>query len=428
MSTVTPTSRRPGQPGRMRTSWIWLLTLFTAASFIEVIFWSQVQAFTPLYLRSLGIADADRDSWTGAIAAVSSAVGIPFLPFWGALADRYARQPIIVRSFVAHMLTGVLAILSPNIWVFLVARAIQSLSLGNSGLMMTTLSERMPANRLGLGFGILNGAAPLGLFIGPLIGGPVVDGWGFPVLLIIDVALLIAVILALTFGYHDDYKGTDRGSLLRMAWASIGIIARSPRLRLLFPALFLLFAGWMLAFTYVPLVIERLYHGDEGALATTIGLVAGAAGLATLVISPLLGALADRFGHWRVLFLASSVSVVLWPWPMLANDLGAFTLFWAVINGLSSAIFALSFSVLSSSTSSEVRGRVMTFSYLPVNVGYAVGPAIGSVITQWNIFAVFPAAAIITAMGIGALAVAARQNVDTFSEVEASAEVEIPPM
>jgi len=258
-----------------------------------------VQAFTPLYLRSLGIADADRDSWTGAIAAVSSAVGIPFLPFWGALADRYARQPVIVRSFVAHMLTGVLAILSPNIWVFLVARAIQSLSLGNSGLMLTTLSERMPVNRLGLGFGILNGAAPLGLFIGPLIGGPVVDGWGFPVLLVIDVALLLAVILTLTFGYRDDYKGTGRGSLLSMAWASIAIIAKSPRLRLLFPALFLLFAGWMLAFTYVPLVIERLYHGDEGALASTIGLVAGAGGLTTLFISPLLGALADRFGHWR---------------------------------------------------------------------------------------------------------------------------------
>jgi DHA1 family multidrug resistance protein-like MFS transporter len=326
------------------------------------------------------------------------------------------------------MLTGVLAIFSPNIWVFLVARAIQSLSLGNSGLMMTTISERMPSNRLGLGFGILNGAAPLGLFIGPLIGGPIVDGWGFPALLVIDVALLLAVILALSFGYWDDYKGTDRGSLLRMAWASIGIIAKSPRLRTLFPALFLLFAGWMLAFTYVPLVIERLYRGDEAALATTIGLVAGAAGLATLVISPLLGALADRFGHWRVLFIASAGSVALWPWPVLANDLGTFTLFWALINGFSSAIFALSFSVLSGSIPSEVRGRVMTFSYLPVNVGYAVGPAIGSVITPWNIFAVFPVAAVITAMGIAALAMAARQSVDRRDDVEAPTQVEVPPV
>ncbi|HKP51679.1 MAG TPA: MFS transporter [Chloroflexia bacterium] len=428
MSAATPTSRQLGQPGRIRTSWVWLLTLFTVASFIEVIFWSQVQAFTPLYLRSLGVADADRDSWTGVIAAVSSAIGIPFLPFWGALADRYARQPIIVRSFVAHMLTGVLVILSPNIWVFLVARAIQSLSLGNSGLMMTTLSERMPANRLGLGFGVLNGAAPLGLFIGPLIGGPIVDGWGFSVLLIVDVALLLAVILTLTFGYRDGFKGTDRGSLLRMAWASIGIIAKSSRLRLLFPALFLLFAGWMLAFTYVPLVIERLYHGDEAVLATTIGLVAGSGGLATLFISPLLGALGDRFGHWRVLFTAAAVSVVLWPWPMLANDLGTFTLFWAVISGLSSAIFALSFTVLSSSTPSEVRGRVMTFSYLPVNVGYAVGPAIGSIITPWNIFAVFPAAAVITAMGIAALAVATRQSVDTVADEAALTQVETHPV
>ncbi len=398
---------------RANSSWVWLLALFTVASFIEVVFWSQVQAFTPLYLTHLGIADTDRAAWTGAIATVSSAVGIPFLPFWGALADRYARQPVIVRSFVAHLLTGILAIISPNVWVFMVARAIQSFSLGNSGLMMTTLSERMPANKVGLGFGILNGAAPLGLSIGPLVGGWIFDRWGFQVLLGMDVVLLALVIVALSVGYKDNFKGTNRGSLLNMAWASVGIITRSARLRMLFPALFLLFAGWMLAFTYMPLVIERLYHGDKKELGSVIGLVAGAAGITTLFISPLLGALADRFGHWRVLFISSSITVVLWPLPLLANDLVTMTLFWAAINGVSSGVFALSFSVLSSSTESEVRGRVMTFAYLPVNMGYAVGPVVGSFITPWNLFAVFPAAGVITLLGIGALALAGRQSVGT---------------
>ena len=39
----------------------------------------------------------------------------------------------------------------------------------------------------------------------------------------------------------------------------------------------------------------------------------------------------------------------------------------------------------------------------------AIGPAIGSVVTQGSVFAVFPAAAILTAIGIGAMALAARQ-------------------
>jgi hypothetical protein len=71
------------------SSWIWLLTLFSVAGFIETVFYGQMFAFTPLYLPRLGIAEADVPAWTGAIVAFSSALGLPFLPFWGALADRY---------------------------------------------------------------------------------------------------------------------------------------------------------------------------------------------------------------------------------------------------------------------------------------------------------------------------------------------------
>src|SRR6185369_10950266 len=121
---------------------------------------------------------------TGIIAAVAGAAGIPFLPFWGALADRYARQPIIVRSFVAHVVAGLLAVAAGNVWMFLLARAVMTLSLGNSGLMMTTLSEHAPKQRLGMAFAIMNSAGPIGAFVGPLVGGPVVDRFGFRTLLL----------------------------------------------------------------------------------------------------------------------------------------------------------------------------------------------------------------------------------------------------
>jgi DHA1 family multidrug resistance protein-like MFS transporter len=391
-----------------------MLGLFTVAGFIEAGFWSQVNAFTPLFLHSLGLQDADIKSWTGYIATISAAVGLPLLPFWGALADRFSRQPIIVRSFVVHLLAAILALLAGNIWVFVLARSMGAFALGNSGLMMTTLSERTPPARVGLAFGIMNGSGPLGAFLGPLLGGPVVDAWGFSTLMAIDAALLLVVVAVMAFGYEDQYVGTDRGSLVRMAADSVGIILRSPRLRALFPALFLLFSGWMLAFTYVPIAIQALYKGPD--IGTVTGWVLGAGGLVTLVVSPALGALGDRFGLWRTLFAIASLTVVLWPLPALAgtmmpNNLLAFTIAWAAINGVTAAVFALSFSVLANSAASEVRGRVMTFAYLPVNVGFAVGPAIGTIITRTSIFTVFPAAALMTLLGIGALVLAARQSV-----------------
>jgi MFS family permease len=344
----------------------------------------------------------------GAITAISNAVGIPFLPLWGALADRYSRQPIIVRSFVVLLISGSIGFAAQSVWVFVLARAITGFALGNSGLMLTTLSERAPQARMGLAFSIMNAAAPIGAFIGPLIGGPIVDRWGFPTLLVIDSVMVVFVIFGLIFGYRDDFEGSDRGPILRMAFDSVGIIWRSRRLRALFPALFFLFGGWMMAFTYVPLVIEELYQGEQ--LATSVGLVLGAGGITTLILSPIMGILADRYGYWRVLFSGAVAAVLLWPLPALTSDITNFTIAWAVVNGVISSVFAISFTILSLSTTSEVRGRVMSFAYLPVNVGFMIGPAIGSLITRKSIFGVFPAAAILTAMGILTLWVAYRQK------------------
>jgi DHA1 family multidrug resistance protein-like MFS transporter len=365
-------------------------------------------AFIPLYLPKLGIRPEDVPFWVGFMAAVSGLIGIPLLPFWGALADRYSRQPLIVRSFVAHSLAGVVSILAGNIWVFILGRAIMSFALGNSGLMMATLSERAPRERVGFAFAVMNGAAPFGAFVGPLIGGPVVDRWGFPLLLLIDTAIMVTVVLVLTFGYRDSFIGADRGPLLHMALDSVRIIWRSPRLMALFPALFLLFTGMMTAFTYVPLAILGLYSGGEPA--TAVGVVIGLSGFVSLFLAPALGALADRYGHWRVLIIAAVVEVFLWPLPALAPDLASFTLAWTILNGLASSVFAISFSVLSHSTEASVLGRIMSFAYLPVNVAGIAGPAVASILAKSNVFAIFPAAAIATAMGVVALLYARRKG------------------
>ncbi len=339
--------------------------------------------------------------WTGLSASLSAVLGLPLLPLWGALADRYSRKPIIVRSFVAHVLAAVIIVLAGNLWVFIAGRAMMSFALGNSGLMMTTLSERTPRRRLGLAFSIMNSAPPVGVFIGSLIGGRAVDALGFRTLVTIDAGLVVLIILALGFGYRDTFTPADRSPILRMAADSVLIIWRSARLKALFPALFILFAGWMLAFTYVPLAVTALYRGSDPG--TAVGVVLGAGGLATLVLSPAVGALADRYGHWRVLLATACVAVALWPLPALTGNLTEFTLAWAVLNGVISSVFAISFSVLSESAAPGVRGRVMSFAYLPVSVGFLAGPAIGSLATSGTVFAVFPLAAVLTALGIGAM-------------------------
>ncbi|MGH9696150.1 MAG: hypothetical protein ACRD5Z_18520, partial [Bryobacteraceae bacterium] len=58
---------------------------------------------------------------------------------------------------------------------------------------------------------------------------------------------------------------------------------------------------------------------------------------------------------------------------------------YALVNGVTSGVFAISFTALSTSTTAEVRGRVMSFAYLPTNLGGMVGPAIGAIVTGSSI-------------------------------------------
>src|SRR5256885_3324918 len=334
--------------------------LFAIAGFFEVATYGQVTAFTPLYLPRLGIGVVAVAFWVGAITSSSNVAGRLCVPFGGALADRHGRKPLIIRSFVAAFVALSLTALAPNVGIFALARAVQSLGLGNTGLILATLAEHAPAGRIAFAFGIVNGANPMGAFIGPLVGGPVVDGLGFPVLMAADAAIMLGVVALLAFGYRDGFipKATG-GSLLRMAGDGILLIVRSPRLRALFPALFLLFAGWMLGFIYVPLVVARLYTGPDPN--TAVGIVLGAGGIGVLILSPLIDAIADRYGKARTLFIGSAVLAAIWSAPFFTRELVPFTVVWTVVNGLAAALFSLSFTLLSASATDATRGRVIAF-------------------------------------------------------------------
>src|SRR5947208_8850744 len=223
-----------------------MLVIFSLAGFLEVASYGQLSAFTPLYLPRIGVAAADVAFWVGFITSLANLFGLPFLPFWGALADRYGRKPLIIRSFIAAFFALGVTAVAPNIAVFTIARGFQALALGNTGLILATLADHAPAARVAFAFGVVNGANPFGAFVGPLVGGPIVDRFGFPTLIAADALAVAGVIALLSFGYRDGFvPRASSGSLLRMAGDGIMLIARSPRLRALFPALFLLFAGWI---------------------------------------------------------------------------------------------------------------------------------------------------------------------------------------
>ena len=405
-------------PVGLRGSWKWTLGLFMAAGFLEAAFFGQLASFIPLQLPRLGVAQADVPLRTGQMYALAGAIGIPFLPLWGALADRFARRPLIARSFLVHVVACAVMAIAPSAPVFIAGYAITALAFGNTGLMTATLAERTPAGRTAFAITTMNAAGPVGAFIGPIYGGPVFDAFGLTPLVVANAVAMLAVAAVMAFGYEDPYRGRSTRPILVMALDGVALLARSPRLRILFPALFILVSGWMAAFAFMPLAVARLYDGPF--VGTAVGVVSGAAGLAALALGPFIGALADRWGQWRVLYAVSIVTAVLFPVAALARDLVAFGVLWTVVTGIRSAAFGLSFAVLSASVATAQRGRVMSFSFLPVNLGFAVGPLLAGPLARSDVFLVFVLAGALSVPGILVLAWAQRQPVPEADTVAAT--------
>ena len=72
-------------------------------------------------------------------------------------------------------------------------------------------------------------------------------------------------------------------------------------------------------------------------------------------------------------------------------------------------VVSLSFNILSSSTTNETRARVMTFAYLPLNLGFVLGPLLGSFVASTDPFAIFPLAVVLALTGLGLVALALRR-------------------
>ncbi|HEX3813989.1 MAG TPA: MFS transporter [Mycobacteriales bacterium] len=117
-----------------------------------------------------------------------------FLLTGAALGDRFGRRRVFTAGLAVFTLASAAAALAPNVDMLVAARAIQGLGAATIlPLSMTILSAAVPANRRGAALGIWGAVSGLGVAIGPVVGGAVVEGaaWQWIFWLNVPVGLLI---------------------------------------------------------------------------------------------------------------------------------------------------------------------------------------------------------------------------------------------
>ena len=149
-----------------------------------------------------------------------------FILMAAALGARFGRRTVFVGGIVGFTLASVFSALSTEPWMLIVGRAVQGF--GAAAIMplsLTLLVGSVSTRMRPLAIGIWGGISGLGVALGPLIGGAVVEGISWEAIFWINVPVgIIAVPLALA-ALPNTFGARVRADIVGLLLVAIGVLA-----------------------------------------------------------------------------------------------------------------------------------------------------------------------------------------------------------
>ena len=281
-----------------------VLIVLGSVQFTSIIDFMLVMPLGPQLMRTLNIDAARFGLIVSAYTIAAGVAGLAATPF----IDRFGRKAAFLTLFVGFLVGTLFCGLSRSYPTLLAARVLTG-SFGGilGGMAMTIIGDVFPAERHGRATGALMSAfslasvfgVPFGLAVG------IRYGWQAPFLLL---AALGTVILAYAIWALPPLRGhlaLDRPRV--NPFAQIWETATRPAH---IPAFALIVALMLGAFAVIPYISTYLVK-NVGVSEANLPWVYVTGGVLTLVSSPVIGRLADRYGRLRLYFILAPASAAL---------------------------------------------------------------------------------------------------------------------
>ncbi|NMF61601.1 MFS transporter [Brasilonema octagenarum] len=365
-----------------------LLILFAAG----LLFWSSIGSLLPtlpLYVESVGATKQQIGIVMG-----SFAIGLLFFrPLLGRLADWRGRKIVLLIGTLVAAIAPLGYLLVKSIPLLIVVRAFHGISLAAFTTGFNALvADIAPSQKRGEIIGYMSLVNPIGVAIGPALGGYLQAGVGDQILFLMTAELAFVAFLGLLTIVNPPLPKHHQGDIQNLQFWQVLF---SPRVRI--PAFIMLLVG--LAFgalhVFVPLFIKST------GINLNPGLFYTAAAVASFGIRIFTAKASDRFG--RGLFITISLVLytlalsVLW----LAKSPATF-LFASMIEGIASGTLIPIIAVLMVDRAHPYeRGQIFAICLMGLDIGIAIaGPILGYVAEYLGYRNMFGLCASLTFLGL----------------------------
>jgi EmrB/QacA subfamily drug resistance transporter len=200
---------------------IWTLAIVSVALFMVTLDNLVVTNALVSIREDLG-ASLEELEWTVNAYTLSFAV---FMLTAAALGDRLGRRAVFATGIGIFTVASAAAALAPNTDALIAARALQGLGGAViTPVSLTLLSEAFSAERRGLALGIWSGVSGLGVALGPVVGGAVVEGFSWQWIFWLNVPIGLALAPAALARLNESRGPNAALDLPGVALASTGLL------------------------------------------------------------------------------------------------------------------------------------------------------------------------------------------------------------
>ncbi|GAA4689944.1 MFS transporter [Phytohabitans rumicis] len=199
----------------------WTLVLAAFGAFLTALDVVVVTMALPTIQTQFDASLAELDWIVNAYALSFAAL----LLIGAALGDRFGRRRMYVVGIVIFTLASVLAALSTNAGMLITARLVQGVGAAVlAPLSLTLIVVAFPPAKLSGAIGIWAGIMGLGVAIGPVVGGAVVQGFAWEAIFWLNVPIGAVVAVLCMMFLTESHGGAQRLDIVGVVLAGLGLL------------------------------------------------------------------------------------------------------------------------------------------------------------------------------------------------------------